>query len=597
MADKKEIKGIKELLAETKNSSDQVNSDKVDNFSDINITHSPTIRTQQVTEEFEKKMKDIRIKELEKETAVKGGSQGYPYIDLGGFPVSDYAIASIPKEVSKKEKTVCFYNDEKQVRIGAIQPSEKTKEILADIIKDHTVDGEGKIYIISQHSFDEAFHNYDRLPEIKDVKYGIEITGNQLNELRPKVSNFGKLNTMINVEKNMTSLFAMLVAGALEIEASDIHIEAEESAIILRYRIDGVMHQVGKMDKKIWDRLDSRIKGIAGLKINVKEKPQDGRITIYLPNQDNLELRVSTLPTSFGESIVMRLLKSKTASLGFNDLGLRGSAYNNLKTAIEKTTGMVVTTGPTGSGKTTTLYAILNELNDGNSKIITLEDPIEYKIAGISQSQIDRSQGYSFADGLRSILRQDPDVIMVGELRDLETAEVSIDASLTGHRVVSTIHTNDAAGAVPRFLSMGVKPYLLSPALNAVIGQRLVRKICDNCKVPYQPEPALIEKAQKIMDMIPENSGYEKVDLSNHQFLRGGGCEECKHIGYKGRRGIFEIFLMNEAFEKMILAGNVSEYDMAKIAAEQGMITMVEDGLLKAVEGVTTIDEVFRIAG
>lgn len=557
----------------------------------------PIISSTETEEELEKTMKDFRLREKEEETARIAASKGFLYINLVGFPISDDAIVLIPREVSKQEKTLCFFNDGREIRFGSVNPTKKIEEMLAQALKEKTYEGTGKIYMISDHSFEVAEKNYDRIPEFKQSKYGVEITGEQLNEMRKQVGDFGRLNIMINEEKNMTDVFALMVAGAIESGASDIHIEAEENIIILKYRIDGVLQQAASLKKELWARLDSRVKTIAKLKINVSDVPQDGRISIYLGKDDKLDLRVSTLPTAFGESIVMRLLTSKASALTFDDLGLRGKSYNDLKLATDKTTGMIITTGPTGSGKTTTLYAILRKLNDGESKILTLEDPIEYRIAGISQSQIDHAKGFSFASGLRALLRQDPDVIMVGELRDQETAEVAIEAALTGHKVVSTIHTNDAAGAVPRFLSMGVKSFLLAPALNAVIGQRLVRKVHPDCKVPLKVEPALIQMAQKIIDDLPENSGYAKADLSKHEWFRGQGCEICKHIGYKGRVGIYEIFAMNPEFEKVILAGNASAYDMAAIAKKYGMITMLQDGVLKAMDGLTTLEEIFRVAG
>ncbi|MCX6743485.1 MAG: ATPase, T2SS/T4P/T4SS family, partial [Candidatus Parcubacteria bacterium] len=280
--------------------------------------------------------------------------------------------------------------------------------------------------------------------------------------------------------------------------------------------------------------------------------------------------------------------------LQFEDLGVRGKAYTDLKRQTERPTGMIVTTGPTGSGKTTTLYAILNKLNNPETKIITLEDPIEYKLEGIAQSQIDHSAGYSFADGLRSILRQDPDIIMVGELRDLETVEVSIQAALTGHQVLSTLHTNDAAGAIPRFLSMGAKPFLLAPALNAVIGQRLVRKIHDKCKIEMTLEPEKLERVKQALAKLPSNSGYS-VDVNKMKFYRGQGCDECNHIGLKGRIGIYEIFTLNSEIEAEILSGKASEYKVAELAHSGGMISMVQDGILKSLDGITTVDEIFRV--
>jgi len=596
MSDNGGLKGIDDLLKEAR-SGKQAPQTGGAQVSATPTGAAPSITSEEVGEKFEKKMREIKLKELEDETSNKATTNGYPYINLVNFPISENSLISLDRKVALENKVICFYNDGKEIRLGAVAPDEKTKEILADILKNSTFEGHGQIYQISQNSFDVAYKSYERLPEIREVKYGVEITAQQLDELRPKVTNFGLLNALINEEKNMTNIIAIMIAGSLEGGASDIHIEAEEKEVILRYRIDGVLQRVATLSKEMWQRLDSRIKNIAGLKINVTAVPQDGRITIYLGENDKLELRVSTLPTAFGESIVMRLLKSSASTLQFEDLGLRGKAYEDLKRGIEKTTGMVITTGPTGSGKTTTLYAILNKLNDGETKIITLEDPVEYKLKGINQSQIEHSKGYSFASGLRSLMRQDPDVIMVGELRDTETVEVAIEAALTGHQVVSTIHTNDAAGAIPRFLSMGAKPFLLAPALNTVIGQRLVRRSHNECKVDYTPDPAIIKRAQEIINDLPDNSGYPKTDLSTVKWQRGRGCEICKHIGYKGRVGIYEIFGMNEEFERLILTGSVSRYDMAATAKKFGMITMVQDGILKALEGMTTLEEVFDNAG
>jgi len=281
--------------------------------------------------------------------------------------------------------------------------------------------------------------------------------------------------------------------------------------------------------------------------------------------------------------------------LAFADLGLRGLAAKRLAEVVQKTNGMIITTGPTGSGKTTTLYAILNQLNDEETKIITLEDPVEYKLKGINQSQIDHSKGYTFADGLRSILRQDPDIVMVGELRDFETADVAINAALTGHLVISTIHTNSAAGAIPRFMAMGVKPFLLAPALNAVIGQRLCRRVCDACKEEIKLDEETLQKVTAELKQIPEAAG-EKIDFDNLKFYKGKGCDKCSGLGYKGRVGIYEIFTMNAEVEAVILSGQLSEYVIQDIARKGGMVTMFQDGLLKCLDGITTVDEVFRVA-
>jgi type II secretory ATPase GspE/PulE/Tfp pilus assembly ATPase PilB-like protein len=326
--------------------------------------------------------------------------------------------------------------------------------------------------------------------------------------------------------------------------------------------------------------------------------PQDGRITVYLA-EEKIDIRVSFLPTSFGESVVMRLLRPKTIALEFDNLGVRGKALKELTREVDRPNGMIITTGPTGSGKTTTLYSILKKLNTPDVKIITLEDPVEYKLTGINQSQIEHDKGYDFAKGLRAILRQDPDVVMVGEIRDLETADIAIQAALTGHLVVSTIHTNSAAGAIPRFISMGVKPFLLAPALNAVIGQRLVRRLCPDCKQPVELDPAVLAEVTQELSTIPESSG-EKVDVKGIKFFAPptgqNTCKTCTGLGYKGRIGIYEIFPMTKEVEQLILSGNVSEYAIQELVVKQGMITMAQDGLLKAADGLTSVDEVLRAA-
>ncbi len=295
----------------------------------------------------------------------------------------------------------------------------------------------------------------------------------------------------------------------------------------------------------------------------------------------------------------MRILRPKSIALEFENLGLRGRAWEQLQHEITRPNGMIVTTGPTGSGKTTTLYAILKKLNQPEVKIITLEDPIEYKLSGINQSQIDHEKSYDFAKGLRSILRQDPDIVMVGEIRDLETAEISIQAALTGHLVVSTIHTNSAAGAVPRFLSMGVKPFLLAPAINAIIGQRLVRRLCKTCKVPAMLEPAIALQIKNVLAEIPKNSGYAVKTDALAFFTtppEKNTCPDCNGLGYKGRLGIYEVLIMTKDIENLILTGNVSEYQMESAAKQQGMITIAQDGLLKALDGLTSVEEILRVA-
>jgi type II secretory ATPase GspE/PulE/Tfp pilus assembly ATPase PilB-like protein len=384
-----------------------------------------------------------------------------------------------------------------------------------------------------------------------------------------------------------------MIASALKVNSSDMHVEAEENGIAMRYRIDGVLHDVATLPKEQWKRFISRIKLLAALKINVTDRPQDGRVTLKL-SSSSIDVRVSTMPTTFGESVVMRILHSGSKGVTFDDLGLRGDAHDRLKREVERPNGMIITTGPTGSGKTTTMYAILRTLNKPGVNIITLEDPVEIKMEGINQSQVESSHDYTFAKGLKSILRQDPDICMVGEIRDLETAEIAIQTALTGHLMLSTIHTNSASGAIPRFLSMGVKPFLLAPALNSVIGQRLVRRICEKCReeAPLTPEQA--ERVQKVFMNLPE-AEKKNINVNDLHFYIGKGCEACSGLGYKGRIGIYEIFVMSKEIEQVILSAQVSEYTIEELAVKNGMVTMLQDGLLKALDKITSVEEVFRV--
>jgi type IV pilus assembly protein PilB len=455
-----------------------------------------------------------------------------------------------------------------------------------------------QVYLISEPSLTSALKLYDALPEIIEISYGLKIEAATLQKYEKETTNFTDLQERIR-QVSTTDVITLMLGAALKHGASDIHIEAEEEEIKIRLRIDGMLQDAATMPKESWKQMIGRLKLLAGVKINIEDIPQDGRITIYLTTE-KIEIRVSFLPTAFGESVVMRILRPKAIALEFDQLGVRGKAWEQLQREIKRPNGMIVTTGPTGSGKTTTLYAILKKLNTPDVKIITLEDPVEYKLSGINQSQVDYSKDYDFAKGLRSILRQDPDIVMVGEIRDLETADISIQASLTGHLVVSTLHTNSAAAAVPRFLSMGVKPFLLAPAVNAIIAQRLVRRLCGTCKEATELEPKLRDQIQTILGNIPKNSGVA-IDPSHLQFYAPSPTQTpssvtCNGLGYRGRVGIYEILVMSKEIEKIILSGNVSEYQMAALATTQGMVTMIQDGLLKALDGITSVEEVMRVA-
>src|SRR3989338_1929561 len=433
---------------------------------------------------FADKMKAVGIKERERETERFAGIAGLPYISLEKFPVSHQALRQIAKEDAERIRVVCFLATQDEVRIGAVDPTDPQVEEIVHVLEERN-HAHGALYIISEQSLGHVLKLYATLPVVKPITKDIEIHAEDLERAGSDVSDLDSFQELVSSEK-MTDLVTFVLGAALKLESSDVHIEAEESGVVVRFRVDGMLHDAALLPREQYHKLISRLKLVSSLKINVTDKPQDGRFTIRLPDGD-VDVRVSTIPTVYGESIVMRLLAQNREMLTLDRLGLTGRAYEALEREVKRPNGMIIKTGPTGSGKTTTLYAIMQILNQSDVKIITLEDPVEYKMEGVNQSQIDPGHGYTFAKGLRSMLRQDPDIAMVGEIRDLETAEIAIQAALTGHLILSTLHTNDAFGAVPRFLSMGVQPFLLAPALNCILGQRLVRRLCQECKKQVTP--------------------------------------------------------------------------------------------------------------
>ncbi len=541
------------------------------------------------------KLSQIKQDNKEEETEIQARVLNLGYINLKGFPINPGALALISLTVAKKIQGVCFYLTDKEMKIGTVDPNQSEfRKFIDKLSQEKGI--QPNLFLISELSLKHALKLYDNLPRIIEIKEGVDIAEKDLKKYQQKNLTFDKIKDLLKIS-DVSEIIVAIIAVAIQIEASDIHIEAEEKDIKIRLRVDGILHLVSALDNKLWRRIVARIKLISGLKINVSDKPQDGRFTIHL-SQEDIDVRVSTIPTKYGESVVMRLLKSSATSLEFDSLGIRGSAFEGLEKQIKRPNGMIITTGPTGSGKTTTLYAILKKLNSSENKIITLEDPIEYRLAGINQSQVKKDKDYSFASGLKSILRQDPDIVMVGEIRDLETADVAINAALTGHLVISTLHTNSAAAAIPRFLAMGVKNFLLAPALNSIIAQRLVRRICPHCKIEDESAKEKMDEIIKILKAIPEDSDFkiDEQDLANIKFYKGQGCDKCYGLGYKGRIGIYEIFNMSPEIEKIILDEKISEYTIQDLAQKNGMITMVQDGLLKAKDGITSIDEVFKVA-
>lgn len=562
-------------------------------MSDNHGQNDLSISSTKTDDAFSHKMEEIALKEKEHQVQMQAFTSGMPYISLYAKPIPPSSLALINDADAKEYSIVCFLESPETIKLATADPSHRG---VSEFVKKMSEEQHRSVelFLMSRASFESAMKLYAQLPRIKEHVAGVQITQEDLDRyVGDEYSDIRKLNELLGTA-NISEIVTIVIAVAFQTRSSDIHIEAEEQDVKVRLRIDGILHDIAVLPHDVWGKLISRVKLLSGLKINVIDRPQDGRFTIFLKD-DKVDVRVSTLPTSYGESVVMRLLRSSAAGLGFEQLGLSEYAHKRLQIEIDKPNGMVITTGPTGSGKTTTLYAILNYLNSPELKIITLEDPVEYKLNGINQSQIDTEKGYTFAGGLRAILRQDPDIVMVGEIRDLETAEIAINAALTGHMVFSTIHTNSAAGAIPRFLAMGAKGFLLAPALNAIIGQRLIRKLCQSCRVEQQLDVEIMERVMKILRSISEASGM-KPDLSRPIFHEAKGCNDCHGIGYKGRLGIYEIMPMNREVEEIILSEKVSEYALQELAVKNGMITMVQDGLLRVLEGITSIEEVFSVA-
>jgi type II secretory ATPase GspE/PulE/Tfp pilus assembly ATPase PilB-like protein len=412
-----------------------------------------------------------------------------------------------------------------------------------------------------------------------------------LSEVQKGVKNIPNFKKKIEevLTKRTTEILEIILGGAVFLGASDIHIEPETNQVKIRARIDGILQDVVFINGRVYETLLSRIKLLSGLKLNIADRPQDGRFSIT-SGGTAIEVRVSALPSEHGESLVLRVLNPKSL-IEIDVLGLRKDLLKIFEREIKKPNGMIIVTGPTGSGKTTTLYAFLTKIQRPEIKIITIEDPIEYHLEGISQTQVTPEKGYDFANGLKAIVRQDPDVILVGEIRDLETAQTALQAALTGHLVLSTLHTNDAAGTIVRLQSLGEKLVNIAPAINMAIAQRLVRKVCQKCAKFEKISSQEFEKVKKALKNIPK--GIIKYSETS-KIPKAVGCENCNFTGYRERLGIFEAFLVDDEMEKFILT-SPSITTLKEKAIEKGMVTIYQDGLIKALEGLTTIDEVERV--
>ena len=452
--------------------------------------------------------------------------------------------------------------------------------------------------MISQTSLEKLWSLYDKRTLLDRLDI-MKVTLNK-EDLEKFEENFGDILKFRDPMADLptSELIALIFSGAIKMKASDVHFEVNEKDVRMRYRLDGVLHDIGVLPSHSYKLIVSRIKMMSKMKLNVRSRAQDGHFALSSEKEGGsgrVDVRVSIIPSRYGESVVMRILRQDSILLGVESLGLRGRAFEHMQEAIAKTNGMILTTGPTGSGKTTTLYAVINKINKEGTKIITIENPIEYEIAGISQTEVTK-EGYDFSGGLLSDCnRQDPDVILVGEIRDNETASTAVNAALTGHLVLSTLHTNNAVDTIPRLVELGVKPSLIGPSINVAIAQRLVRRLCEHCREMYVPAKSTLEMLQKILAVISPKAEVT-VPQKIETLYRAKGCSKCNNIGYSGQLGIFEVLSMTDEIQKLIDSMR-PHGEILKVAVEDGMVAMEQDGILKAIEGETSIEEVWRVAG
>jgi type IV pilus assembly protein PilB len=498
------------------------------------------------------------------------------YVDLSNISVSDEVIRQVPREIAKRFKVVPIVESETGLMIAVGDPLNfDTFDSLH-----HMLQRDLEFVCATPEAISTAYRKYygtadEAADEIaRQLGTDIEIGG-------PGGVSGAEGDT---ADAPVIKMVLMMLIEAHALRASDIHLEPLEKRFRVRFRIDGVLHEMQNPPKKLQSAIISRLKIMTGsMSIAEKRLPQDGRIQVKLEKSKQIDLRVSTIPTNHGESVVMRILDKSSLSLGLPQLGFLSDDQEIFERLITLPDGILLVTGPTGSGKTTTLYGCLNYINKPDKKLITVEDPVEYQMAGINQVQVNTDVGMTFPAALRSMLRQAPNVIMIGEIRDLETASIAINASLTGHLVFSTLHTNDAPSAVARLVDIGVQPFLVSSAVRAIMAQRLVRKLCQKCKAPY-------EMTESEMFAL----GLDATQLEEATIMKGTGCEACKHLGYKGRMGIFEIFLIDDDVRHMINE-KASTVELRKRAREMGMRTLREDGIRKVLSGMTSAEEVIGV--
>jgi len=545
--------------------------------------------------EEEQHARILALKRKEGEESANRLAQKYklPYTDLNVRAINTNALRLIPEEAARAHKLAVFEKVDQNIEAAILSPAnQETQNTLEDLKKRGF---KIKIFIVSEASLEKAWKLYGDISKAEKSRTGgFTISDKRIEELTKKFSviedvqkEFRDLLETSAEQRNTTAIMEVMMAGALSMDASDIHLEPQTDDIRLRYRIDGALMDIALMDKSVYRPMLSRLKLLSGLKLNITSEAQDGRFGISYGKLE-IDIRSSVIPGGYGESVVMRILNPESIAVPLEDLGMYPQFLKMLEAEIKKPNGMILTTGPTGSGKTTTLYASLKKIYNPEKKILTIENPIEYHLEGIVQTQVDKARGYTFASGLRSALRQDPDVIMVGEIRDQETAETAINAALTGHLVFSTLHTNNSAGTFARLIDLGVNPKVISSSLNLSMAQRLIRKLCPHCKQEKKLAGEERSKIETVLKTIPKSY----IDgLQTETIYTPSGCSKCNNIGYKGRLGLFEGVLTTKEIERVVI-NSPSEREIMAAAEGQGLLFMPQDGVIKILQGETSIGEV-----
>ncbi len=546
----------------------------------------------------EKKITELYSEEAEQLAQVLSTKYQVPYIDLSKFAINTDALRLIPEIEARAANVAAFKITGKNLFLVTLSPQNPKTEAICKDLKNKNFNL--SLYLGSPASLERAWSRYQEISKASRTHAGIiDLSSEEVSQLVAKYKNLSEIQDSLDQEVQLaikeggiSGLLEIILAGSLVTEASDIHIEPQAEQVRMRYRLDGVLHDINEFPHKIYQGLLSRVKLISGLKLNIKQSAQDGRMSIKI-GEDEIEIRTSILPGAYGESIVLRILNPKAIQVTFETLGIEPHLFTIIDKEISKPNGMVLLTGPTGSGKTTTLYSFLRKVNSSGTKIITIEDPIEYHLKGINQTQVNPEKNYTFLTGLRSALRQDPDIIMVGEIRDRETAKIAINSSLTGHLVFSTLHTNNAAGTIPRLIDLGIEAKILDSAINITIAQRLVRKLCPVCKKEEAPTPT----EQKLLEAIVASIKKKRPDLAVPETIRlwrATGCDQCNQTGFRGRQGIFEAVLVDRSVADLVNT-NPNEREIRIKAESQGILDMRQDGVLKVLVGVTSLEELGRV--